>query len=166
MPPSIPASASPEGQKPLLEVRDLKVSFRTEHGLLHAVGGISFSIDTHEIVGVVGESGSGKTVSLMSVMGLINDPNAVISGSILYKGRELVGLSRRQLRAVRGSEIAMIFQDPMTALTPVYTIGWQIEEQIRAHTSLSRRQARKRAIELLGEVGIPNPVGDRGPLSP
>jgi ABC-type dipeptide/oligopeptide/nickel transport system, ATPase component len=109
----------------------------------------------------------GKTVSLMSVMGLINDPNAVIGGSILYKGRELVGLSRRQLRAVRGSEIAMIFQDPMTALTPVYTIGWQIEEQIRAHTSLSRRQARKRAIELLGEVGIPNPAVtvDRYPMS-
>ena len=80
MPPSTPASASPDGQKPLLEVRDLTVSFRTEHGLLHAVGGISFSIDTHEIVGVVGESGSGKTVSLMSVMGLINDPNAVIGG--------------------------------------------------------------------------------------
>ena len=157
MPPSTPASASPDENKPLLEVRDLRVSFRTERGLLRAVAGISFRIDTHEIVGVVGESGSGKTVSLMSVMGLINDPNAVIEGSILYKGRELVGLSQRQLRSVRGSEIAMIFQDPMTALTPVYTIGWQIEEQIRAHLDLSRRQARKRAIELLGEVGIPNP---------
>src|ERR1700752_3938753 len=146
---STPASASPDAKVPLLEVRDLKVSFRTERGLLQAVGGISFRIDTHEIVGVVGESGSGKTVSLMSVMGLINDPNAVIEGSILYKGRELVGLSQRQLRAVRGKEIAMIFQDPMTALTPVYTIGWQIVEQIRAHLDLSRRQARKRAVELL-----------------
>jgi peptide/nickel transport system ATP-binding protein len=141
----------------LLEVRDLRVSFRTERGLLRAVDGISFRVDTHEIVGVVGESGSGKTVSLMSVMGLIADPNAVIEGSILYKGTELVGLSRRALRSVRGSEIAMIFQDPMTALTPVYTIGWQIEEQIRAHRNVSHRQARRRAVELLGEVGIPDP---------
>jgi len=133
------------------------VSFRTERGLLRAVGGISFRVDTHEIVGVVGESGSGKTVSLMSVMGLVNDPNAMIEGSILYKGRELVGLSQRQLRAVRGSEIAMIFQDPMTALTPVYTIGWQIEEQLRAHRQISRAAARRRAVELLAEVGIPNP---------
>src|SRR5271157_144848 len=165
MPPSTPASASPEGQPPLLEVRDLRVSFRTERGLLQAVGGISFRVDTHEIVGVVGESGSGKTVSQMSVMGLVNDPNAVIEGSILYKGRELVGLSQRQLRSVRGNEIAMIFQDPMTALTPVYTIGWQIEEQIRAHLDLSRSQARRRAIELLDEVGIPDPAStvDRFP---
>ncbi len=154
---SIPASASPEAKAPLLEVRDLKVSFRTERGLLQAVGGISFRVDTHEIVGVVGESGSGKTVSQMSVMGLVNDPNAVIEGSILYKGRELVGLSQRQLRSVRGNEIAMIFQDPMTALTPVYTIGWQIAEQLRAHNRLSGRAARKRGIELLAEVGIPNP---------
>ncbi len=158
MPPSTPASASPSGTARLLEVRELTVSFRTERGLLRAVDGISFSVDTHEIVGVVGESGSGKTVSLMSVMGLITDPNAVISGSILYKGRELAGLSQRRLRAVRGKEIAMIFQDPMTALTPVYTIGWQIEEQLREHLDLSRAQARKRAIELLGEVGIPNPA--------
>src|SRR5690242_7356160 len=153
MPLSTPASASPEGQKPLLEVRDLTVSFRTEHGLLHAVGGISFSIDTHEIVGVVGESGSGKTVSLMSVMGLINDPNAVIGGSIVYKGRQLNGMSKRALRAIRGREIAMIFQDPMTALTPVYTIGWQIREQLRAHNRLSKAAAHKRAIELLAAVG-------------
>jgi peptide/nickel transport system ATP-binding protein len=155
---SIPASGSPEAKAPLLQVRDLRVSFRTERGLLRAVDGISFGIDTHEIVGVVGESGSGKTVSLMSVMGLITDPNAVIEGSIRYKGRELVGLSQRALRSVRGSEIAMIFQDPMTALTPVYTIGWQIEEQLRAHLKLSRRRARQRAVELLGKVGIPNPA--------
>jgi peptide/nickel transport system ATP-binding protein len=157
MPSSTPASASPEAKAPLLEVRDLRVSFRTERGLLQAVGGISFRVDTHEIVGVVGESGSGKTVSQMSIMGLINDPNAVIEGSILYKGRELVGLSQRQLRSVRGNEIAMIFQDPMTALTPVYTIGWQIAEQLRAHNRLSSGAARKRGIELLAEVGIPNP---------
>jgi peptide/nickel transport system ATP-binding protein len=165
MPPSIPASASAEDKIPLLEVKGLRVSFRTEQGLLRAVDDISFSVDTHEIVGVVGESGSGKTVSLMSVMGLITDPNAVIEGSIRYKGRELVGLSQRQLRSVRGSEIAMIFQDPMTALTPVYTIGWQIVEQIRAHQPLTRRGAKARAVELLGEVGIPNPAStvDRYP---
>jgi peptide/nickel transport system ATP-binding protein len=149
----------------LLEVRELRVSFHTEHGVLPAVDGISFRIEPREIVGVVGESGSGKTVSLMSVMGLVSDPNAVIEGSIRYKGRELVGLSNRDLRAVRGSEIAMIFQDPMTALTPVYTIGRQIAEQIRAHSSLSHRQARDRAIELLEAVGIPNPAStvDRFP---
>ena len=157
MPSSIPASASPSGRAPLLEVRDLSVSFRTERGLLAAVDRISFRVDAGEILGVVGESGSGKTVSLMSVMGLINDPNAVIGGSILYKGRELVGLSQRQLRSVRGKEIAMIFQDPMTALTPVYTIGWQIIEQLRAHNDLSRSAARKQAIELLAAVCIPNP---------
>jgi peptide/nickel transport system ATP-binding protein len=155
---SIPASASPDGKAPLLEVRNLRVSFRTERGRLDAVGGVSFRVDTHEIVGVVGESGSGKTVLLMSVMGLVTDPNAIISGSILYKGRELVGLSQRQLRSVRGREIAMIFQDPMTALTPVYTIGWQIIEQLRAHNDLSGRAARKRAVQLLDGVGIPNPA--------
>jgi peptide/nickel transport system ATP-binding protein len=142
----------------LLEVQDLRVSFRTEGGLLRAVDGISFRIDAREIVGVVGESGSGKTVSLMSVIGLVQDPNAVIEGSIVYKGRQLLGLSQRELRQVRGNEIAMIFQDPMTALTPVYTIGWQIAEQLRAHNRMSQRAARRRAIELLGEVGIPNPA--------
>jgi peptide/nickel transport system ATP-binding protein len=158
MPPSIPASVSPEGKEPLLEVRDLTVSFRTERGLLRAVGGISFRIDTHEIVGVVGESGSGKTVSLMSVMGLINDPNAVIEGSIVFKGRELHGLSKRALRSVRGREIAMIFQDPMTALNPVMKVGTQIGESLRHHLGLSRRAARRRAVELLDRVGIPSPA--------
>jgi peptide/nickel transport system ATP-binding protein len=140
-----------------LEVRDLTVSFHTQQGLVRAVGGISFRIDSEEIVSVVGESGCGKTVTMLSVVGLINDPNAEISGSIKYKGRELIGLSQAELRHVRGEEIAMIFQDPMTALTPVYTIGWQIAEQLRAHNELSARAARKRAIELLRETGIPNP---------
>src|SRR5919204_5643938 len=141
----------------MLQVRGLKVSFRTEHGIARAVDDVSFEVGEREIVGIVGESGSGKTISILSIMGLINDPNAVIEGSIVYKGRELLGLPQRALRHVRGKEIAMIFQDPMTSLTPVYTIGWQIEEQIRAHLDLSRKQARRRAIELLGEVGIPNP---------
>src|SRR5262245_56090420 len=141
----------------MLSVRGLKVSFRTEHGLVRAVDNVSFDVNEREILGVVGESGSGKTISLLSVMGLINDPNAVIEGSIVYKGRELIGLPQRELRHVRGEEIAMIFQDPMTALTPVYTIGWQICEQLLIHTDMSRRVARQRAIELLDAVGIASP---------
>jgi peptide/nickel transport system ATP-binding protein len=144
--------------KTLLEVRGLSVAFRTERGAVRAVDNITFKIGEREIVGVVGESGSGKTVSLMSVMGLVNDPNAVISGSVVYKGQELIGLSKRALRSIRGREIAMIFQDPMTALTPVYTIGWQIIEQLRAHNRMSKRAARQRAIELLDAVGIANPA--------
>jgi peptide/nickel transport system ATP-binding protein len=141
----------------MLQVRNLKVSFRSEHGLVRAVDNVSFDVREREILGVVGESGSGKTISLLSVMGLINDPNAVIEGSIVYKGRELLGLPQRELRHVRGKEIAMIFQDPMTALTPVYTVGWQIAEQVLTHNAVSRRAARDRAVELLTAVGIPNP---------
>jgi peptide/nickel transport system ATP-binding protein len=142
----------------MLCVRDLKVSFLTEQGLVQAIDGVSFDVAEGEILGVVGESGSGKTVSLLAVMGLINDPNAVIEGSIKYQGRELVGLSSKEMRKLRGREIAMIFQDPMTALTPVYTIGWQIAEQIRAHEKISAKAAAQRAIDLLAEVNIPNPV--------
>jgi peptide/nickel transport system ATP-binding protein len=141
----------------VLAVRDLRVSFRTERGLMRAIDGVSFDVEEGEIMGVVGESGSGKTVSLLAVMGLINDPNAVIEGSIRYAGRELVGLSAREMRKLRGKEIAMIFQDPMTALTPVYTIGWQIAEQIRAHDKIGKAAAMQRAIDLLAEVNIPEP---------
>src|SRR3954465_9208035 len=148
------ASAMPE---PLLDVRDLSVSFRTESGLVRAVDGVSFSIGLGEVLGIVGESGSGKTVSMLTVMRLIRDPNVISEGQVLYRGRDLMRLSQREMRDVRGSEIAMIFQDPMTALTPVYTVGWQIAEQLRAHESLSRRQAKARTIELLAEVGISNP---------
>jgi peptide/nickel transport system ATP-binding protein len=142
----------------MLSVRDLRVSFRTEQGLVRAIDGVSFDVAEGEILGVVGESGSGKTVSLLAVMGLITDPNAVIEGSIKYQGRELVGLSAREMRKLRGREIAMIFQDPMTALTPVYTIGWQIAEQYRAHNTVSAKVAEQRAIDLLAEVNIPNPA--------
>jgi peptide/nickel transport system ATP-binding protein len=133
--------------------------------VVRAVDDLSFALAPREILGVVGESGSGKSISLLTVMGLVNDPNALIEGSIVYKGRELVGASRREMLALRGGEIAMIFQDPMTAMTPVYTIGWQIVEQIRAHQRVSGATARKRAIELLGEVGISNPAAqfDRFP---
>ena len=141
----------------MLSVRNLRVSFRTHEGLVRAIDGVSFDLREGEILGVVGESGSGKTVSLLAVMGLITDPNAVIEGSIRYRERELVGLPARELRRLRGNEIAMIFQDPMTALTPVYTIGWQIAEQIRAHKRVSKSQALERVEELLGEVNFPNP---------
>ncbi len=143
--------------EPLLRVESLSVSFRSERGILRAVDDLSFTLQPGEILSVVGESGSGKSLTSLAVMGLIDDPNAVLSGSIRYKGRELMGLSRRELRKVRGDEIAMIFQDPMSAMTPVYTIGWQIAEQVRAHSGLTKRQARARAVELLGEMGMPNP---------
>ena len=141
----------------MLSVRNLRVSFRTEQGVATAVDGVSFDVAEGEILGVVGESGSGKTVSLLAVMGLITDPNALIEGSIAYRGRELVGLAPREMRKLRGREIAMIFQDPMTALTPVYTIGWQIAEQILAHERIGKAAARARVIDLLAEVNIPNP---------
>ena len=155
------ASGSPvldrSSTEALLAVENLSVSFRTEGGILRAVDDISFAVPKGEILSVVGESGSGKSLTSLAIMGLISDPNAILTGSIRYKGQELVGLSRRALQHVRGDEIAMIFQDPMSAMTPVYTIGWQIEEQIRAHMKLTRRQARTRAIELLAEMGMPNP---------
>ncbi len=141
----------------ILEVRDLRVAFRTPRGTIQAVSGVNFDVAEREVLGVVGESGSGKTISLLAVMGLINDPNAEISGSIRFRGRELVGASNRDLRAIRGKDIAMIFQDPMTSLTPVYTVGYQIAEQIRAHGPETARQARDKAVELLTAVGIPSP---------
>ncbi|HEX6093337.1 MAG TPA: ABC transporter ATP-binding protein [Dongiaceae bacterium] len=149
----------------MLSVRNLRVSFRTEQGVVRAVDNVSFDVREGEILGVVGESGSGKTVSLLSVIGLIIDPNAVIEGSIVYKGRELIGLPQRELRHVRGNEIAMIFQDPMTALTPVYTIGWQIAEQVMTHNRVTKSAARRRAVDLLAEVGFGNPAAavDRYP---
>ena len=142
---------------PLLEVRNLKVSFRTEDGVVQAVGGVSFAVSEGETLGIVGESGSGKSVTMMSVMRLIIDPNARFEGEVLYKGRDLMTMSQDQMRKVRGSEIAMIFQDPMTSLNPVYTVGWQIAEQIREHEQISKRAAHSRAVELLGAVGIPHP---------
>jgi len=143
--------------EPLLEVRDLKVSFRIEDGIVHAVDGISFTVAEGEVVGIVGESGSGKSVTMMSVMRLITDPNVIYQGEILYKGRDLMALSRDAMRKVRGEEISMIFQDPMTSLNPVYTVGWQIEEQLKEHYELTKGQARRRATELLAQVGIPRP---------
>jgi oligopeptide/dipeptide ABC transporter ATP-binding protein len=141
----------------LLEVKNLKVSFRTEDGVVRAVDGVSFTLDPGEVLGIVGESGSGKSVTMMSVMRLIVDPNAVFEGEVIYKGRDIMKLGRDEMREVRGSEIAMIFQDPMTSLNPVDRVGWQIAEQIRAHENVTKQAAHARAVELLQAVGIPNP---------
>jgi peptide/nickel transport system ATP-binding protein len=142
--------------EPLLEVRDLKVSFRTEDGTVKAVDGVSLEVAEGETLGVVGESGSGKSVTMMSVMRLINDPNMRVEGEVIYKGHDLMKLRQEQIREIRGTGIAMIFQDPMTSLNPVYRVGWQIAEQIRAHEKVSAKAAHGRATELLRAVGIPH----------
>ena len=142
----------------LLEVRDLKVSFDTRRGEVRAVNGLSFELAKGETLGIVGESGSGKSVSMNAVMGLLRDSNVRISGEVYFNGENLLQKDDAAMRTIRGKEIAMVFQDPMTALTPVYTVGWHIVEQIRLHTTLSKSEARARAIEILDEVGIPDPA--------
>ena len=141
----------------LLDVRDLRVSFHGDAGSVAAVDGVSFSLAEDEVLGIVGESGSGKSVSMMSVMRLLDERNAQVSGAIEFGGRDLLGLSQREMRSVRGSQIAMIFQDPMSSLNPVYRVGWQLAEQIREHEQLGAAGARARAVELLHSVGIPEP---------
>ena len=143
--------------EPLLDVRDLRVTFRGRRGAARAVDGLSFSLAAGEVLGIVGESGSGKSVSMMSILKLIRDPNCTVEGQALFRGHDLVRMSDGQLRSLRGRDIAMIFQDPMTSLTPVYTVGWHIAEALGAHSRVSRSQARARSVELLEEVGIPDP---------
>ena len=140
---------------PLLEVRHLAVSFATDEGVVHAVDGVSLSLEPGEIVAVVGESGSGKSVTALTIMGLTRSENVRFSGSIEYAGEDLLTASNDRLRRVRGAEIAMVFQDPMTSLNPVMRVGDQIAEQILAHEELPKEEARKRAIEMLERVGIP-----------
>jgi peptide/nickel transport system ATP-binding protein/oligopeptide transport system ATP-binding protein len=140
---------------PLLEVTDLEVQFRTEDGVVHAVDGVSFSLREGEVLAIVGESGSGKSVSAMTLMGLTRSPNARFDGSAKLRGQELITASDAELRRVRGKEIAMIFQDPMTSLNPVHRIGAQIVEQIQAHEDVSDAEARDRVVALLERVGIP-----------
>jgi oligopeptide/dipeptide ABC transporter ATP-binding protein len=141
----------------LLEVKDLGVDFTTEDGVVHAVDGISYSIDTGRTLGIVGESGSGKSVTAMTIMGLTRDVNSTFRGEVNYQGRNLLEISDTEMQNFRGDEIGMIFQDPMTSLNPVYRIGEQIVEAIRAHESVDKRTAQRRAVELLRQVGIPNP---------
>jgi peptide/nickel transport system ATP-binding protein len=150
----VPAPPAP----PLLQVRDLRISFPGPAGPLRALDGVSFDLAAGEILGLVGESGSGKSITLLGVLGLLGHTRAQVEGSVRFKGRELVGLPPRELQALRGRDIAMVFQDPMTALTPVYSIGAQIVEQIVVHGLLPRRAARGLAIELLAAVGLPNPA--------
>jgi len=142
---------------PLLEVRDLQTHFFTRQGVVRAVDGISFSVDSGRTLGIVGESGCGKSVTALSIMGLIPRPPArIVNGSVLFAGRDLANLSDRQLEDVRGREIAMIFQDPMTSLNPTLTIGTQITETLLRHLDIDKKEARKRAAKLLEEVHIPN----------
>ena len=142
----------------LLEVDDLKMYFHTEDGVVRAVDGVSYTLDRGETLGVVGESGSGKSVTHMTMMGLIPmPPGKIEGGSVLYRGHDLLNMPEAQMQHVRGNDIAMIFQDPMTSLNPVYKIGKQVGEGLRLHRGYSKEQALKRAIELLDAVGIPEP---------
>src|SRR4249920_3205772 len=140
----------------LLEVKDLKVQFATEDGVVNAVDGVSFTLDRGQVLGIVGESGSGKSVTAMTMMGLTRGVNAQFEGEVLYKGTDLLKVSDTDMQNYRGNELGMIFQDPMTSLNPVYRIGEQIVEAIRAHDKVDKRQAKRRAVELLKQVGIPN----------
>jgi peptide/nickel transport system ATP-binding protein len=142
----------------LLEVKGLKVRFTTEDGIVRAVDGVDFELDRGKVLGIVGESGSGKSVTAMTILGLTRDKNTSFEGEVIYKGQDLLGLPEARLREVRGSEIAMIFQDPMTSLNPVYRVGDQISEGILTHESVGKAEARRRVVELLGAVGIPNPA--------
>ena len=140
----------------LLEVKDLHVSFPTTDGVVQAVRGVSFSVDAGQTLGIVGESGSGKSVSTQTVMGLTR--GAQITGEALFNGRDLLSMTQKELRQVRGSQIAMIFQDPLSSLHPYYKVGWQIVEMIRAHEPHTKKDAAtKRAVDLLRLVGIPRP---------
>jgi oligopeptide/dipeptide ABC transporter ATP-binding protein len=143
--------------EPLLEVNDLKVRFATEDGIVRAVDGLSFKLERGKVLGIVGESGSGKSVTAMTLMGLTRGVNAAFEGEVLYKGTDLLKVSDSGMQKYRGNELGMIFQDPMTSLNPVYRIGEQIAEAIRSHEKVDKRTARARTIELLRQVGIPNP---------
>ena len=142
--------------EPLLSVQDLEVRFWTGRGIIHAVNGVSFDIGPGETLGIVGESGCGKSVTSLAILGILPRAGRVTAGSVRYQGRELVGLSDDELRSIRGKEIAMIFQDPMTSLNPVLTIGKQIREALQTHFDMDHDEAQRRAAELLDQVGIPS----------
>lgn len=139
-----------------MEVKDLTTRFYTQEGVVYAVNGINYTLNEGETLGIVGESGSGKSVQSLSILGLIpNPPGKIEAGTVMFRGRDLLKLSREEMRKVRGAEIAMIFQDPMTSLNPVLTIGRQITEALQLHLGMNTNQARERAAELLSMVGIP-----------
>ena len=143
----------------LLEVKDLQTHFPTRSGLVRAVDGVSFHLDRGELLGLVGESGCGKSITALSVMRLISPPGKIVNGEILFEGRDLLRLSDSEMRQMRGDDIAMIFQDPMTSLNPVFTVGEQIAEALRLHRKMSRAQAlRQPTVEAMREVAIPDPA--------
>ncbi|WP_309068051.1 ABC transporter ATP-binding protein, partial [Microbacterium sp.] len=146
----------PAAQEHAVEIRDLRITFATDGGDVAAVKGIDLDVRPGEVLAVVGESGSGKTVTARSILGLLPE-TARLDGAVLLNGTDVVPLPPKRLRELRGTEAAMIFQEPMTALNPVYTVGWQIAEGLRAHTSISRKEARAKAIDILHRVGIPEP---------
>src|SRR5260370_14663860 len=143
--------------EPLLEVQELKTVFPTRDGVVKADEGVSFRIDAGETLGIVGESGSGKSVTALSVMRLLQRPGKIVGGQVMYKGRDLIKISEREMQEIRGQEIAMIFQDPMTSMNPVFRTGWQVAEPLRLHQSLHKAQAMGVALSMLGKVGIPSP---------
>jgi oligopeptide transport system ATP-binding protein len=145
------------GAASLLEVRDLHTEFPTRDGLVRAVDGVSFRIERGETLGIVGESGSGKTVTVLSVMRLLQAPGRIASGQVLYRGRDLTRVSEEEIREVRGQEIAMIFQDPMTSLNPVFRSGWQVGEPLRLHRGMDLARSLKEAVGMFVKVGIPDP---------
>jgi peptide/nickel transport system ATP-binding protein/oligopeptide transport system ATP-binding protein len=155
--PETKPAVAENGGGPLLAVEDLRVGFATEDGRVQAVDGVSFQLEPGEVLAIVGESGSGKSVTAQTLIGLTRSPNSHIEGSVRMRGDELTTKSESQLQKVRGSQIAMIFQDPMTSMNPVYTVGKQIVEAIKAHDGgISKKDARARAVELLDAVGIPD----------
>jgi dipeptide transport system ATP-binding protein len=139
----------------LLDIRDLHVEFPTQGGTLHAVDGVSLRLEQGEVLGIVGESGSGKSVTMMALMGLIGWPGRVRAEHLRFAGQDLLGISDRERRKLVGKDVAMIFQEPTTSLNPCFTIGWQLMETLRLHLNLDKREAKKRATELLEQVGIP-----------
>ena len=141
----------------ILEVKDFSVSFKTYAGEVQAVRGVDFSVSEGEIVAIVGESGSGKSVSVNALMGLVAEPGRVTGGSITFDGRDVLAMTKKQLRSLRGKEIGMVFQDPMTSLNPVFTVGNQLMETLLLHTDMSKAEAYKRSVESLAMVGISNP---------
>src|SRR5437867_5439163 len=142
----------------LLSIRGLRTWFYTESGVAKAVDGVDLDIAQGEVLGLVGESGSGKSVTALSILRLIPDPpGRIVEGEILYKGRDLLKISWEEIREIRGNEITMVFQEPMTSLNPVFTIGMQVMEVIQAHEKVSKQEAHRRAVEILTEVGIPDP---------
>src|ERR1044072_315609 len=150
----------------LLEVKDLRTSFKTDDGVGEAVDGVTFAVEKGQTLGIVGESGSGKSVTCLTIMGLNAKRNTISSGQALWKGEDLLTMPQRRLRDIRGNEIAMIFQDPMTSLNPVHTIGKQLNEAILLHRDVTKKTARARALELLKAVGIPRAerrIGDDPP---